>query len=256
MENNLIEDLKKNIENLKNENNLKKKEIEKKENECNKIIDDFLNKNLIFNNNNINKINDLYKKIQKNIKQKFINYEIIYKIEEKDLKKNIESVKINADFLKWSYKEMEKTEDNKNFIYRTKLLLGHCYYFCFYIKGDKKLSNNYEIKRLKKKNNLKYNYIEIKDENGNVQNDDENESEEEENEEDENEEEDDLFNINENKEFLDNYFNFINLIFKEKNEFTKIKENFERKIRNYYENLLIKNNKMLDKNIDKNKKKM
>ena len=255
MENNLIEGLKKNIENLKNENNLKKKEIEKKENECNKIIDDFLNKNLIFNNNNINKINDLYKKIQKNIKQKFINYEIIYKIEEKDLKKNIESVKINADFLKWSYKEMEKTEDNKNFIYRTKLLLGHSYYFCFYIKGDKKFSNNYEIKRLKKKNNLKYNYIEIKDENGNVQNDDENESEEEENEEDENEEEDDLFNINENKEFLDNYFNFINLIFKEKNEFTKIKENFERKIRNYYENLLIKNNKMLDKNIDKNKKK-
>ena len=177
--------------------------MKKKENECNKIIDDFLNKNLIFNNNNINKINDLYKKIQKNIKQKFINYEIIYKIEEKDLKKNIENVKLNADFLNWSYKEMEKIEENK-FIFRTKLLLGHCYYFCFYIKGDKKLSNDYEIKRLKKKNNLKYNYIEFKDENGNVQNDD-NESEEEESEEDENEEEEDLFNINENKEFLDNY---------------------------------------------------
>ena len=252
MDKNLIENLKKNIENLKNENNLKKIEIENKENECNKIIENFLNKNLNYNNNNINKINDLYKKIQKNIKQKFINYEIIYKIEEKDLKKNIENVKLNADFLNWSYKEMEKIEENK-FIFRTKLLLGHCYYFCFYIKGDKKLSNDYEIKRLKKKNNLKYNYIEFKDENGNVQNDD-NESEEEESEENENEEEEDLFNINENKEFLDNYFKFVNLIFEEKNEFKKIKENLERKIRNYYEYLLTKNNKMLNKNknIEKN----
>ena len=204
---NKIKELKKKIEKLNNDNNNKKIEIEKKEEECLKIINNFLIKNLEFNKENINNINFLYEQIQKNLKKKFVFFDIIYNIDESVSKKNIESVKINADFLNWGYEEMEKSNDNKKFIFHAKLFKGHSYHFCFYIKGDKKLSEKYEVKRLKKKNNLKFNYIEIKDENGNVINDDDDDDEESESNEEDNdeEEEEDLFNINENKEFLDNY---------------------------------------------------
>ena len=245
---NKIKELKEKIEKLNNENNNKKIEIEKKEEECLKIINNFLIKNLDFNKENFNNINFLYEQIQKNLKKNFVFFDIIYDIDESISKKNIESVKINADFLNWGYEEMEKSNDNKKFIFHAKLFKGHSYHFCFYIKGDKKLSEKYEVKRLKKKNNLKFNYIEIKDENGNVINDDdddddddeESESNEEDNDE---EEEEDLFNINENKEFLDNYFKFINLVFKENKNFTEIKKNLERKIRVYDEYLIKLSNK-------------